>query len=117
LEVCLAQGSRQYREPIEFYSQTFITEDLRKLLSKALLRIVGHGGDPIVELDMNAGSGRTHSALALYRLFCGVPAGQLPGSTPAPRAGRRRRPGHANGTRPSHARPRAANRRASDDGA
>jgi hypothetical protein len=75
----LAHDSDHYREPIDFYSQTLFTKGLYSLLSNALGRISGQGGDPIVELNMNAGAGQTHSMIALYHLFCGVPVGRLPG--------------------------------------
>jgi predicted AAA+ superfamily ATPase len=52
---------------------------LQKLLANALQRLAGHGGDPVVELQTNFGGGKTHSMLALWHLFAGVPAGQLPG--------------------------------------
>lgn len=78
-QVFLGEGSDEYKDPVEFYRRTFITEGLQKLLSNALLRMAGQGGDPVVELQTNFGGGKTHSMLALYHLFAGVPAGQLPG--------------------------------------
>lgn len=78
-QVFLKEGPDEYRDPVEFFRRTFITEGLQKLLSNALLRLAGHGGDPVVELQTNFGGGKTHSMLALYHLFSGVPAGQLPG--------------------------------------
>ena len=78
-QVYLNEGSDEYKDPIEFYRRTFITEGLQKLLANALLRLAGHGGDPVVELQTNFGGGKTHSMLALWHLFAGVPAGQLPG--------------------------------------
>jgi hypothetical protein len=78
-QVFLKEGSEEYRDPVEFYRRTFITEGIQKLLSNALLRMAGQGGDPVVELQTNFGGGKTHSLLALWHLFAGVPAGQLPG--------------------------------------
>jgi hypothetical protein len=78
-QVFLGEGSDEYRDPVEFYRRTFITEGLQKLLSNALLRMAGQGGDPVVELQTNFGGGKTHSMLALYHLFADVPASQLPG--------------------------------------
>jgi hypothetical protein len=78
-QVYLREGSDEYKDPIEFYRRTFITEGLQKLLANALQRLAGHGGDPVVELQTNFGGGKTHSLLALWHLFAGVPAGQLPG--------------------------------------
>ena len=78
-QVYLGEGSDEYKDPIEFYRRTFVTEGLQKLLSNALLRLAGQGGDPVVELQTNFGGGKTHSMLALWHLFAGVPAAQLPG--------------------------------------
>ncbi len=78
-QVYLGEGSDEYKDPIEFYRRTFITEGLQKLLANALQRLAGNGGDPVVELQTNFGGGKTHSMLALWHLFAGVPAGQLPG--------------------------------------
>jgi hypothetical protein len=78
-QVYLNEGSEEYRNPVEFYRRTFITEGLQKLLANALQRLAGNGGDPVVELQTNFGGGKTHSMLALWHLFAGVPAGQLPG--------------------------------------
>ena len=42
-------------------------------------RLSGQGGDPVVELQTNFGGGKTHSMLALYHLFSGMPTGELLG--------------------------------------
>jgi predicted AAA+ superfamily ATPase len=74
------EGSDEYRNPTEFYRRTFITEGLGRLLSQALLRLAGKGGDPVVELQTNFGGGKTHSLLALYHLFSGAATAVLPGT-------------------------------------
>src|ERR1019366_4795596 len=87
-QVYLGEGSDEYKDPIEFYRRTFITEGLQKLLANALRRLAGQGGDPVVELQTNFGGGKTHSLLALWHLFAGVPSGQLRGvGTGAKRGG------------------------------
>ncbi|MGD9890632.1 MAG: Swt1 family HEPN domain-containing protein [Dehalococcoidia bacterium] len=78
-QVHRGEGAAEYRDPAEFFRRTFLTEGLRHLLVGALRRIAGTGGDPIIELQTNFGGGKTHSMLALYHLFSGAPAGQLPG--------------------------------------
>ena len=85
-QVFLNEGPDEYRDPIEFFRRTFITEGLEKLLANALLRLAGRGGDPVVELQTNFGGGKTHSLLALHHLFSGIPAGQLPGLEPVTQA-------------------------------
>ncbi|GAF67554.1 unnamed protein product, partial [marine sediment metagenome] len=49
-------------------------------LSNAVGRLGGKGGDPVVELQTNFGGGKTHCLLALYHLFSGTPATELPGT-------------------------------------
>ncbi len=81
-QVYRGEGSDEYRNPTEFFRRTYITEGLRHLLTRALERLSGKGGDPVVELQTNFGGGKTHTLLALYHLFSGVPAGGLVGIDP-----------------------------------
>lgn len=81
-QVFLDEGSDEYRIPTEFFRRTFLTEGLGQLLTGALLRLSGKGGDPVIELQTNFGGGKTHAMLALYHLFFGVPARELPGLEP-----------------------------------
>lgn len=81
-QVYLKEGSDEYKHPTELFRRTFITEGLKRLLQSALLRLSGKGGDPVVELQTNFGGGKTHSLLALYHLFSGTPASDLPGIEP-----------------------------------
>ncbi|MBN2560619.1 MAG: DUF499 domain-containing protein [Phycisphaerae bacterium] len=78
-QVYLKEGSDEYKHPTELFRRTFITEGLKQLLKNAILRLSGKGGDPVVELQTNFGGGKTHSMLALYHLFSGTPASELPG--------------------------------------
>jgi predicted AAA+ superfamily ATPase len=79
-QVYLGEAASEYQHPTEFFRRTFITEGLQKLLSNGVRRIGGQGGDPVVELQTNFGGGKTHSMLALYHLFSGTPATELPGT-------------------------------------
>ena len=63
----------------EFFRRTYLTESLKSLFSGAMQRLSGQGGDPVVELQTNFGGGKTHSMLALYHLFSGMPTGELLG--------------------------------------
>ncbi|MCI0414205.1 DUF499 domain-containing protein [bacterium] len=78
-QVYLKEGSDEYRDPVEFFRRTFLTEGLTQLLNRAILRMTEKGGDPVVELQTNFGGGKTHSMLALYHLFSGVRPTTLPG--------------------------------------
>ncbi|WP_428940959.1 Swt1 family HEPN domain-containing protein [Fontivita pretiosa] len=78
-QVYMGEGSDEYRDPTEFFRRTFLTEGLKQLLTRAAQRLSGSGGDPVVELQTNFGGGKTHSMLALYHLFSGTAAADLPG--------------------------------------
>lgn len=78
-QVHLGEGSDEYRKPQEFFRRTFLTASLKQLLIGGVQRLNGKGGDPVVQLQTNFGGGKTHSMLALYHLFSGVTAGELPG--------------------------------------
>ncbi len=78
-QVYRGEGSDEYRDPIEFYRRTYLTDGLRKLLVGALERFTGSGGDPVVELQTNFGGGKTHSMLALYHLVGAATTTDLPG--------------------------------------
>jgi len=78
-QVYMGEGSDEYKDPTEFFRRTFLTEGLKQLLTRAVERLSGSGGDPVVELQTNFGGGKTHSMLALYHLFSGTAAADLPG--------------------------------------
>ncbi|MCL5734830.1 MAG: Swt1 family HEPN domain-containing protein [Actinobacteria bacterium] len=78
-QVHLGEGTPEYRDPVEFFRRTYLTESLRSLLVGAVRRLSGEGGDPVVQLQTNFGGGKTHSMLALYHLFSGVAPGDLTG--------------------------------------
>jgi len=78
-QVYLGEGSDEYKDPQEFYRRTYLTEGLKSLLIGALKRLCLNSGDPVIELQTNFGGGKTHSLLALYHLFSGVPAAELSG--------------------------------------
>lgn len=81
-QVYLDEGSDEYRLPNEFFRRTYLTEGLKHLLTNALIRLAGVGGDPVIELQTNFGGGKTHAMLALYHLFFGVEPKDLPGMEP-----------------------------------
>lgn len=75
----LGEGSEEYRDPVEFFRRTYLTESLKGMLVGAMKRVNGQGGDPVVQLQTNFGGGKTHSMLALYHLCSGLPLSELPG--------------------------------------
>ena len=82
-QVFIGEGaSSEYMEPTEFFRRTYLTDGLKGLLTNAIKRLSGRGGDPVVELQTNFGGGKTHSMLALYHLFSGKSLTDLPGLEP-----------------------------------
>ncbi len=81
----LGEGSEEYRDPVEFFRRTYLTESLKRMLAGAVQRLAGVGGDPVVQLQTNFGGGKTHSMLALYHLCSGVPLTELSGVEPVMR--------------------------------
>lgn len=78
-QVHLGEGTPEYRDPVEFFRRTYLTESLKDMLVGAVRRLTEGGGDPVVQLQTNFGGGKTHSMLALYHLFSGVSPSELPG--------------------------------------
>jgi uncharacterized protein len=73
----------EYQDPTLFFHRTFITEGMRLLLDSVLKRLVGEGGDPVIQLQTAFGGGKTHTMLAVYHLARGEkPASLLPGVSP-----------------------------------
>ena len=78
-QVYVGESAAEYGNPHEFFRRTFLTESLKELLEVAVRRLDGRGGDPVVDLRTTFGGGKTHSMLALYHLFSGVPPQELAG--------------------------------------
>src|ERR1700752_1436180 len=78
-QVHLGEGTDEYKNPVEFFRRTYLTESLKGMLVGAVRRVAGKGGDPVVQLQTNFGGGKTHSMLALYHLFSGVAPSELSG--------------------------------------
>ena len=71
-QVYLGQGAPEYKDPVQFFQRTYLTENLKGLLVGALKRLQNNQADPVVRLQTNFGGGKTHSMLALWHLFSGV---------------------------------------------
>ena len=76
----LGEGTDEYRDPVEFFRRTYLTESLKRMLVGAVRRLAGGGGDPVVQLQTNFGGGKTHSMLGpLTHLFSGTAPSELAG--------------------------------------
>ena len=77
-QILSGKADSAYGDPREFFSRTHLTRGIRDLLTSALQRLSGQGGDPVAELQTNFGGGKTHSMIALYHLFGGTKSTKLP---------------------------------------
>ncbi|MCL2643280.1 MAG: DUF499 domain-containing protein [Candidatus Bathyarchaeota archaeon] len=71
-QVAHGEGALEYRDPVEFFARTFVTEGMTGLLTQALRRVCGKDGEPVIQLKTAFGGGKTHSMLALYHLMRGT---------------------------------------------
>ena len=79
-EVANGGGVIEYRDPVEFFARTYVTEGMKGLLIQALKRFAGKDGEPVLQLKTAFGGGKTHSLLALYHMSRGgVPLEKIPG--------------------------------------
>jgi predicted AAA+ superfamily ATPase len=78
-QVHIGEGTDEYKNPVEFFRRTHLTESLKRMLVGAIQRLAGEGADPVVQLQTNFGGGKTHSMLALYHLFSGIAPRELAG--------------------------------------
>jgi predicted AAA+ superfamily ATPase len=79
-QVARGEGAKEYVDPREFFARTFLTEGLRLLLTGALRRLTGTGGESVLDLQTTFGGGKTHSMLALWHLADpAVQVASLPG--------------------------------------
>ncbi|MBE3117300.1 MAG: ATP-binding protein, partial [Candidatus Atribacteria bacterium] len=78
-QVHIGEGTDEYKNPVEFFHRTYLTESLKGMLVGAVRRLAGQGGDPVVQLQTNFGGGKTHSMLALYHLFSGIVPNEIAG--------------------------------------
>lgn len=70
-QVSRGEGAYEYRDPVEFFARTYVTEGMAGLLVESLKRVTGHGGEPVIQLKTAFGGGKTHSMLALYHMLHG----------------------------------------------
>ncbi len=68
-EVVAGRGDPEYVNPKAFFSHTYVTLGLRNLISEALKRLSGKGGNGVLHLETAFGGGKTHSLIALYHFF------------------------------------------------
>lgn len=57
-----------YQDPRLFYARTFITSGMQRLLTQVAERLLGRGGEPVIQLQTSFGGGKTHTMLAVFHL-------------------------------------------------
>lgn len=62
------KATKEYQDAAAFFDRTFITEGMRLLLTQVAQRLVGKGGEPVIQLQTAFGGGKTHTMLAVYHL-------------------------------------------------
>lgn len=70
-QVARGEGAYEYRDPVEFFARTFVTEGMAGLLEQSLHRVSSKDGEPVIQLKTAFGGGKTHSMLALYHMMRG----------------------------------------------
>lgn len=70
-QVARGEGAYEYRDPVEFFARTYVTEGMQGLLVQGLKRVTGKDGEPVIQLKTAFGGGKTHSMLALYHMMRG----------------------------------------------
>lgn len=63
-----AKISRSYVEPRAFFSATYMTQDLQRLLVDVMAALAGRKLDRVLQLRTPFGGGKSHSLVALYHL-------------------------------------------------
>lgn len=82
-QVSRGEGAIEYRDPVEFFARTYVTEGMAGLLVESLQRLSGQGGEPVIQLKTAFGGGKTHSMLALYHMVRGgIPVSNIPSLKP-----------------------------------
>lgn len=57
-----------YTAPEKFFSRTYPTHNMKKLVSDVLHRLAGKGGKPVITLQIAYGGGKTHTLITLLHL-------------------------------------------------
>jgi hypothetical protein len=55
-QVQLGEGTDEYKDPVEFFRRTYLTESLKGILVGAVQRLAGKGGDPVMQSCRKPGS-------------------------------------------------------------
>ena len=65
-EVYKGRGSDEYKDGEQFFRKTYQTEGLKNILAIVEKRLMGMGGDPVIQIQTPFGGGKTHTLIAMY---------------------------------------------------
>src|SRR5512135_2285633 len=66
-EVLAGRGAVDYRDAATFFSKTYLTEGITRLLIDVMQRLSGTGkAEPVIQLQTAFGGGKTHTLLTRY---------------------------------------------------
>src|SRR5690606_30122840 len=69
-EVLAGRGAVDYRDATTFFSKTYLTDGLNRLLIDVMKRLSGTGRtEPVIQLQTAFGGGKTHTLMTLYHLL------------------------------------------------
>jgi predicted AAA+ superfamily ATPase len=68
-QVLAGTATAEYGDAVEFFRRTYLTAGMKRLLTGAIERLRGEGGEPVIQLKTAFGGGKTHTMLALYHLL------------------------------------------------
>ena len=67
-KVRIGDAPNVYRLPDLFFDRTYPTHKLKTLVRDVFQRLSGHGGKPVIDLQVTYGGGKTHTLIALLHL-------------------------------------------------
>ena len=67
-DVAMGRGRSVYLDPVEFFSLTYPTFNLRELSRDVMLRLAGKNDKAVKQLELTYGGGKTHALIVLYHL-------------------------------------------------
>ena len=65
-DVAAGTAPPDYRDPYLFYKKTYLTEGLRRLLTRVNQKLVQGQGGSVIEIQTPFGGGKTHALVAIY---------------------------------------------------
>jgi predicted AAA+ superfamily ATPase len=67
-DVVMGKAGPVYQDPLEFFSFTYPTYNLRELAKDVVLRLAGKNDKAVRQLELTYGGGKTHTLITLYHL-------------------------------------------------